>query len=116
MSLEQDREQRLDRFFVQYKAACPDIEAGANFLPGMWQRIEARRNPVLQWVTMSRRALAGVLALCLILGAVMATALSNSQFYQSTYIEALDDDEAPEDLAAMHPVSMESAADGAGKQ
>ena len=42
----------------------------------------------------------------------MATALTNSQFYQSTYIEALDDDDAPEDLAAMHPVSMQSSESG----
>ena len=115
MSLEQDREERLNELFVHYKAACPETETGASFMPGMWQRIEARRNPVLQWVTMSRRALAGVLALCLILGVVMATALSNSQFYQSTYIEALDDDAAPEDLAAMMPVALESQGDAAEK-
>jgi hypothetical protein len=116
MSLEQDREERLNGLFLQYKAACPETDAGANFLPLMWQRIEARRNPVLQWVTMSRRALAGVLALCMILGVVMATALSNSQFYHSTYIEALDDDEAPEDLAAMHPVSIENVSNAAEKR
>jgi hypothetical protein len=98
-------EQRLDRLFTDYRAACPDPEAGANFMPTLWQRIEARRNPVLQWVTMSRRALVGVLALCLFLGFVMGTA--SSQFYQSTYIEALDDNEVPEDMAAMHPVLSE---------
>ena len=112
MSSSNDREQRLDQLLTAYKAACPDPEGGANFMPTMWQRIEARRSPVLQWVTMSRRALVGALAVCLVLGGVMATALTNSQFYQSTYIEALDDDEVPEDLAAMHPVSMESSEAG----
>ena len=77
-------------------------------MPALWQRIEARRSPVLQWVTMSRRALVAALALCLVLGIVMGTALSNSQFYQSTYIEELDANEVPEDLAAMHPVSLEN--------
>jgi hypothetical protein len=46
----------------------------------------------------------------------MATALTNSQFYQSTYIEVLDDDEVPEDLAAMHPVSMESSESGGDRR
>ena len=108
MSLGKNYEHRLDRLFADYRAACPDPEPGANFMPTLWQRIEARRNPVLQWVTMSRRALVGALAMCLVLGFVLGTALSSSQFYQSTYIEALDDDAAPEELAAMHPVSVET--------
>ena len=107
MSKANDREQRLDRLFRRYKEACPDPEAGANFLPAMWQRIEARRSPVLHWVAMSRRALVGALAMCLVLGIVMGTALTSSQFYQSTYIEALDADDSPEDLAAIHPVSLD---------
>ena len=108
MSLANNHEQRLDRLFTEYRTSCLDPEPGANFMPALWQRIEARRNPVLQWVAMSRRALVGTLAVCLVLGFAVGTALSSSQFYQSTYIEALDDDEAPEDLAAMHPVSMET--------
>lgn len=111
MSLENDHDQRLDKLFLEYREACPDPEPAANFMPLMWQRIEARRSPVLQWVTMSRRALVGALALCLVLGFVMGSALSSSQFYQSTYIEALDDNEVPEDMAAMHPVSMDNSAD-----
>jgi hypothetical protein len=111
MSVGKNHEQRLDSLFSEYRAACPDPEAGANFMPTLWQRIEARRSPVLQWVTLSRRALVGALALCLVLGFVMGSALSSSQFYQATYIEALDDNEVPEDLAAMHPVSMEQTED-----
>jgi hypothetical protein len=59
-------------------------------------------------VTLGRRALVAALALCLVLGVVMGTALRSSQFYQSTYVEVLDDDDAPEDLAAMHPVSFDA--------
>lgn len=106
MSLANERELRLERLFGEYRSACPDPEAGANFMPLLWQRIEARRSPALQWVTMSRRALVGAMALCLIIGIVLGTAISNSQYYHLTYIEALDDDDAPEDLAAMHPVSL----------
>jgi len=116
MSLGNDREQRLDNLFTEYKAACPDREPNANFMPMMWQRIEARRNPVLQWVTLSRRALAGALAVCVVLAVVMSGALTNSQFYQSTYVEALDANEVPEELAAMHPVSLDSTAGDADRR
>lgn len=109
MSLEQDREQRLDEWFREYRAACPDVEAGANFMPALWRRIEASRSPMLQWVTLSRRALVAAMALCLVLGVILGTAITSSPFYQLTYVEALDDASTPEDLAAMHPVAMETA-------
>jgi hypothetical protein len=114
MSLANNHEQRLDHLFKEYRTACPDREPGASFMPTLWKRIEARRNPVLQWVTLSRMALVGALAVCLVLGFVMGTALSSSPFYQLTYIEALDDDEAPEELAAMLPVSIESGGKSSG--
>jgi len=114
MSSENNRDQRLDGLFDEYRRACPDPEPGANFMPTLWQRIEARRNPMRQWVTMSRRALVGALALCLVFGVVLGTAISSSQFYQLTYIEALDENEAPEELAAMHPVSMDSTGKDSG--
>ena len=109
MSLEQDREQRLNEWFREYRAACPDIEAGANFMPALWARIEARRNPMREWVTLSRRALVAAMALCLVLGVILGTAITSSPFYQLTYVEALDDASTPEDLAAMHPVALETA-------
>lgn len=114
MSLGNDREQRLDRLFMEYKSACPDVEPGSNFMPMLWQRIEARRSPVLQWVTMSRRALVGALAVCLVLGMVMGRAIKSSQFYQSTYVEALDESDMPEELAVLHPVSFVDASGVAG--
>lgn len=108
MSMADNREQRLDRVFAEYRDACPDVEPAANFMPRMWERIDARRNPLFTWVLMSRRALVGALALCLVLGFALGTAFSSSQFYQTTYVEALDSSAVPEDLAAMHPVSFES--------
>lgn len=111
MSLGNNRDERLNNLFAEYRAACPDTEPGANFMPTLWQRIEARRSPLTQWVMMSRRALVGAMALCLVLGVVMGTALSSSQFYLSTYIEALDDSQVTEDLAAMHPLPAEYPAE-----
>ena len=36
-------EAQLDALWAEYRQACPDPEAGAGFMPGLWQRIEARR-------------------------------------------------------------------------
>lgn len=103
MSLENDREQRMDRLFAEYRAVSPDIDAGADFMPSLWRRIEARRNPVFAWVTMSRRVLAGAFALCLLFGFFLNSGITANLFYQSTYIEALAEEEEPEDLALLRP-------------
>jgi hypothetical protein len=34
----------LDDLFGRYRAACPEIEPGANFMPAIWQKIEARQS------------------------------------------------------------------------
>jgi hypothetical protein len=37
-----DREAFLDAIFRAYRAACPDSDASANFMPNLWARIEVR--------------------------------------------------------------------------
>lgn len=112
-----DRERRLNELFASYRSACPDPEPSANFGPAMWQRIEARRSPVLQWAMMSKRALVGATALCLVLGAVLGSAITNSPFYQSTYVEVLDASDVPDELAGLQPLAVEmGGALSAGQQ
>ena len=35
---------KLDQVFAEYRAAFPDPDASAAFMPGLWQRIESRRS------------------------------------------------------------------------
>ncbi len=37
------REAQLDALFQAYLEACPAPEPSANFMPQLWQRIEARQ-------------------------------------------------------------------------
>jgi hypothetical protein len=34
---------KLDALFAEYRGSVPDQDAGASFMPGLWQKIEARR-------------------------------------------------------------------------
>jgi len=48
-----NQDQQLDNMFREYRAACPEVDASANFMPGVWARIEARRTTekwLLRWV------------------------------------------------------------------
>lgn len=45
-SMSQDREASaggLERLFAAYREACPDPEPGVDFMPRLWQKIEARK-------------------------------------------------------------------------
>ena len=36
-------DRRFDNLLRDYREACPEVEPGANFMPGLWQKIEARQ-------------------------------------------------------------------------
>ena len=36
-------EDKLDALWAEYRAAFPDPESDANFMPMLWQKIESRR-------------------------------------------------------------------------
>lgn len=39
----EDNDSKLDALFAEYRDAMPDQDAGASFMPGLWQKIETRR-------------------------------------------------------------------------
>ena len=86
---------KLDALFVEYRNACPDPEASAGFMPGLWKRIEARRSSNL---TVFRRlaqvCVVATLALTVVMGAVLIPRLEKAPVYNTTYVDV---------LAANHP-------------
>ncbi len=108
MSLQDERE--LDALFAGYRAAVPDFSGGADFLPRIWQRIEAVRNPGRTWRIWANAFATASVALCLLLVLVTASIerAQASHTYNTTYVEVLADDGSNETLAfAQLPVSEE---------
>jgi uncharacterized membrane protein len=58
---------KLDELFQAYRAACPEVEPGANFMPGLWQRIESRHTFWFVFRNLARTTVAACAALCLLL-------------------------------------------------
>ena len=81
---------KLDAVFSEYRAAVPDPEPGANFMPGLWARIEARRASSL-WIVrrVAQVCVAATLALTLLMGAVLIPRLEKAPIYSSTYVDEL---------------------------
>ncbi len=66
-------EEKLERIWKLYRAACPAPEPTAGFMPGLWAKIDARRSPgwlapLRVWAT--RVAAAAGLAAALLVAAV----------------------------------------------
>jgi hypothetical protein len=81
---------KLDALFVEYRAACPDPEPSADFMPGMWKRIEARRVATVSvfrhWAQV---CVMTTVAITLLIGAVLIPKFQDNAAGGSSYLEAL---------------------------
>jgi hypothetical protein len=86
---------QLDALWKDYRDACPDPEAGAGFMPGLWQRIEARRVANLSiFRRLVQVCVVATLALTVLMGVVLIPRLENALVSNATYVDV---------LAADHP-------------
>lgn len=110
-SMRGNDEQRLDALFRAYRDACPTPEASANFMPNLWQRIEARQTYTFSFRRMANAFVTAALALSLGLGVYMSIPRSNSYSSQS-YIEALAEANPLDTPDIVGPVHLELADSG----
>ncbi len=86
----------LDRTFQEYRAACPDVEPSANFLPGMWQKIEARQSFWYIFRHFGKLVTAASAALCLLLLVLNLISSSSTHSLVPSYADALMADHTAE--------------------
>jgi hypothetical protein len=88
---------KLDALWAEYREACPNPEPGAGFMPGLWQRIEARRQANLTiFRRLAQACVMATVALTIVMGAVLIPRLERLPVYSASYIDV---------LAADHPNS-----------
>jgi hypothetical protein len=86
---------KLDPLWKEYREACPDPEASAGFMPGLWQRIESRRVANLSiFRRLAQVCVGATLALTVLMAVVLIPRLENALLYNATYVDV---------LAADHP-------------
>jgi len=81
---------QLNAMFAEYRTACPNPEPSADFMPGMWKRIEARRVATVSvfrhW---AQACVLATVALTVLIGAVLIPKLQENAASSSSYLEAL---------------------------
>ena len=86
----------LDALFQRYRAACPEMDPGVNFMPEVWQRIEARHSFRFVFERLGRSVMAASAALCLLLLVLNLLAGSSARWMAPSYMDALMADHTAE--------------------
>ena len=68
-------EERLDALLAAYRDACPDPEPSADFMPGLWRKIEAQRAFAFTW----RRLAQGIVTAAALVRVMMRLVLLASR-------------------------------------
>jgi uncharacterized Fe-S cluster-containing radical SAM superfamily protein len=85
----------LDRLLSAYRAACPDPEPSADFMPGLWRRIESRNHFAFRLRRWSQGVIAATAVACTLM---IGVALTQATFGPESYVEALSDERDPENV------------------
>jgi hypothetical protein len=104
----QDEEQ-LDTLFQAYRNACPDPDPSPNFMPQLWQKIEARQRGVVGFGRLARHVAAAALALSLIMVIALSLSTNGPSALDESYVEFLAEDHARQNLDYVEPVHFEPA-------
>lgn len=87
-------EKHLDALFEAYRAACPEPEPSAGFMPQLWQRIEGRRTFSFFVGRIASGFVTAAVAATLAMAIYIYLPRANNVYYSESYVEA---------LAAGHP-------------
>ena len=80
----------LDALLAQYRDACPDPEPTADFMPGLWRRIESRRKATVSIRRLAQICVMASVALALVMGVVLIPRSQDlATYYSSTYVDTL---------------------------
>jgi hypothetical protein len=94
--------QELDHLFESYRAALPDPEASAGFMPELWRKIEARQFFLVRVKKLTQVFVAAAAAICLFLGIILQAPVStDTQAVRGNYVDVLADANPTENLAAL---------------
>lgn len=106
-------ETKLDALWAEYREACPDPEPSAQFMPQLWQRIEANREARASSLLFRRWAevwLVATIMLAVLMGTFLIPRFQGAPAYQATYVDVLAAADSASD-AALLPMSDRPVSD-----
>jgi len=105
----------LNALLSEYRDSVPDFDANAEFMPKLWQRIDARRSVIFRMKRLTQVFVAGAAALCLLMAGVLVlppASASNDPALRGSYADILAESHPIESLAALGIVRDASELNG----
>lgn len=104
-------DERYDEVFRQYREAFPDPEAGSDFMPGLWRKIDARRKSRFQLLHLSRVFLSGAAVVWLLIAGVLLIPGGQTPAIHQSYVDVLahNDDVATWSYAEVLHVELDES-------
>lgn len=91
-----EHEGNLDALLRAYAASLPELDASPEFMPRLWNRIDKRRNSTFR---LAKTFATAAVALSILLSVMLVYPdSSQSAFYNSSYVDVLAQDHAPDQL------------------
>lgn len=79
----------LDELLQRYRAACPDPEPGADFMPRLWEKIESRHSFWFVFEGLGQTAMTASAALCVLFVILNLVSSAENRVLAPTYVDAL---------------------------
>ena len=96
-------ELRLDEMFRLYRESHEVPEAGANFMPHMWAKIEIRRVSTTWFENTAKALVTAAIAVSVIASLLISSSNQSTAFYKTTFVNALVTDHA----ASLEPLHLD---------
>ncbi|MGD0134764.1 MAG: hypothetical protein ABSE57_22165 [Bryobacteraceae bacterium] len=97
--MEQNTE--LDQLFASYRTSVPDPEAGVNFMPELWRKIEARQFFLVRLKKLTQVFVVAAAAICLLLGIALQIPVADRSAVSANYVDVLADANPTENLSTV---------------
>jgi len=100
---------KLHSLLAEYRGACPDPEPGANFMPQLWSKIEARRGaPVALLLRRWTEAwLIATVALAILISVFLLPRFQEPPAFQASYVDVLSAADSAGDIAVLPRAEVE---------
>ncbi len=96
----ESQDRQLQDLLLAYRAACPDADESPTFMPGLWQKIEARQSIPFAMRRFAQVFVSAAAAMCLLMAMLLTSFTSHPAGPGvMTYVEALDSDNSHEIMA-----------------
>lgn len=99
----------LEALFEKYRAAVPDPDPSANFMPELWRKIEAKQSLMLRVRKLTQVFVGTAAAVSLLFAMIEVLPNSPKPELHGTYVDALAAAHPADNLAALGIVARDSA-------